>query len=151
MAKTALPRPVNEVWDQLYGMQIGFRYFANTGVYILVSGVASCATGDWCTYYPNDYSIQRMTKAEVDKLYPLGVAMAAIVAEKYGWLQIAGRAQASLLTLCAPEVALYTTATAGSADDTTTSQTKINRAVNLTVVGGSTALSPVQIMFPSAG
>lgn len=119
-------------------------------LYIYLEGVASTAAGDWVVYYDDDYTTARMTKAEVDKLYPVAVAMAATVANKYGWYLIQGTGEARVLASCAEEVPLYTSATAGSADDDSTSQTKINRTVSHDTDSGSGGLVTVHIDFPSA-
>lgn len=147
---SAIPRPVSEVLSSQMGIALGDTYKENGKTYIFVKGVASTVTGDWLVFYPNTFTTARMTKAEVDKLYPLGIALGALVANTYGWIQIQGLASAKLLASCAVEVPLYTSATAGNADDDSTTQTKINRVVNLTVVGGAAAVSPVWIDRPSA-
>ncbi len=118
--------------------------------YIFLTGVASTAVGDMVTFDAVTFLSTRMTKAEVDKLKPLAVAIAAVGASQKGWYGIAGKFSVTGLTLCAKEVAIYTSATAGAVDDDSTSQTKINRMINLTVIGGATAVSPMWIQYPSA-
>lgn len=74
----------------------------------------------------------------------VGVAQVAFAANEYGWVWIGGVMGGGLtkgikgkaLTLYAAEVNLYTTATAGCADDTAT--TLIKNVVGLATVGGST-------------
>jgi len=118
--------------------------------YLYLKGVASTVVGDWVVYYPNDYTTARALKAEVDKLYPVAVAMAATVASRWGWYQVLGLATAKVAASCVLEVALYTTTTAGVLDDDASGTTKINRVLALTTVT-SAGTTPCWIAYPSAG
>lgn len=129
--------------------ELGIMYEKSGKIYIYLKGVASTAAGDLVTF-DEAGATTRLTKAEADKLKPMAVAMAAIVADKYGWYQVYGEASVSALGLCAKEVAIYTSATAGAADDDPTSQTKINRLIVRTTVGASPAVAAAFINFPSA-
>ena len=51
----------------------------------------------------------------------VGVAQTAITSAYYGWIGLNGSLKTNLLIGCNPKVPLYTTATAGSLDDTTVS------------------------------
>ena len=51
----------------------------------------------------------------------VGVAQTAITSAYYGWIGLNGSLRTNLLISCNPKVPLYTTATAGSLDDTTVS------------------------------
>ena len=51
----------------------------------------------------------------------VGVAQTAITSAYYGWIGLNGSLRTNLLIGCNPKVPLYTTATAGSLDDTTVS------------------------------
>lgn len=152
MLITALPRPITEVLDSLLGMKLGALHIDSTGnVYKLMAGVASTVAGDWVVYSAAHATV-RSTKTEVDKLKPLAIAMAATVANKYGWYQVYGEvAVANVLASCAAEVAVYSTATAGSLDDEPTSQTKINRAICRAARGGTDGSTTAFIAYPSAG
>lgn len=61
----------------------------NGNTYIYVAGVASCAQGDWCFYVPGTFALTRLPAGTATNGL-LGVAMAAIVANCFGWLQIRG-------------------------------------------------------------
>lgn len=63
---------------------IAFDKDGNEYVYGL--GVASTVAGNWVTFGP-DYATTRLVSASTGKV---GIAMAAIVAGKYGWYQIKG-------------------------------------------------------------
>jgi hypothetical protein len=120
-----------------------------TNEYIYLKGVASTAIGSAVNFYPLTFVTALLTKAETDKLYPVAVAMAATVANTYGWYQIKGVASIALLVNCAKEVALYTSATAGSIDDDSTTQTKLNRTVALATIT-TAAVTKCWIDYPSA-
>ncbi len=51
----------------------------------------------------------------------VGFAQVAIASAYYGWIHLGGTPRVNLLVSCNPKVPLYTTATAGSLDDTTVS------------------------------
>ena len=61
------------------------------------------------------------TNAAVSGYSMVGVAQTAITSSYYGWIGLNGSLRANLLVSCNPKVPLYTTATAGSLDDTTVS------------------------------
>lgn len=106
---------------------LGETYWEDGAQYIYLKGVASTAQYDAVTYYPADWTTQRLTKAEVDKLYPVAIAQSANVANQYGWYQIKGKGSVNALASIAKEVAIYTSGTAGSVDDSSSSQTKLVR------------------------
>jgi len=121
----------------------------NLGTYVYVEGVASTAQYDF-VLIDSDYSIIRITKAEADKKRVKGgVAQAAIVANKYGWVQIEGKGKVKVLANCAKEVQLYTCATTGSLDDDSTSQTAVYGIVLTTDCGGSAAATDCFMSYPT--
>lgn len=69
----------------------------------------------------------------------VGVAQATLSSGYYGWVQTLGQTTVNCLSTCSAGVALYTSATAGSLDDTATSQTKIG---GLTILANITAAGP---------
>jgi hypothetical protein len=93
-------------------------------VYVLAGEAITQYMG--CSY-DSVYGALKVTKANADKLYPVGIAMSDIASASYGWLLISGPVTSYVSTINAPvkEVALYTCATAGALDDCSTSQTKI--------------------------
>lgn len=82
-------------------------------VYIYLQGVASTVATDWVTYDEAHLT----TRAAANAIGPLAVAMAAVVANNYGWYQVKGSAQANVATSFADNGAVYLTATAGRVDD----------------------------------
>ena len=71
------------------------------------------------------YDASALTKSLADQGCMFGVAVTAITATYYGWVQISGPAYVTLKNSCLPNVPLYTTASAGMLDDTSASQTRI--------------------------
>lgn len=106
--------------------------------YIFLKGVASTGQYD-AVGIQADYSTVLLNKTEADKLRRVAIAQAALVASKYGWYLLRGEGYVNLLANCAKDVALYTTATAGSLDDTSASQTKVLGIVNQTAITSAAA------------
>lgn len=84
------------------------------GEFVYVKGVASCAAKDWVGIPSDNFTLVR---AVANGNYPLGVAMAALTASYYGWVQISGKALGNCLTQFADNGQVFLTATAGSIDD----------------------------------
>lgn len=82
------------------------------GEFIYLKGLASTAAGDLVTY--NGDGVTTRTVARVTG--PCAVAMAATVANEYGWYQIRGVAKVKSGTVAADKQ-LYLTSTAGQVDD----------------------------------
>ncbi len=130
--------------------ELGALYSDDNGIYTYMTGVASTLVGSWVTFNES-FATVLATKAEVDKLKPMAVAKGAVVASSYGWYQIFGEVSAArVLASAAKEVAIYSSATAGSLDDDSTSQTKVNRAVLRATDGGSGGNVAAYIAYPSA-
>ena len=72
-------------------------------------------------------------------------AQTSIASAQYGWVQLGGVVKVNLLTSCAPNVPLFTTATAGCLDDATVSGNGVGLVVGVTNAGstasGTTALT----------
>jgi len=81
-----------------------------------------------------------LTKAIADDGHFIGFAQVAFADNEYGWVATAGSdIQCLLLISCAADVALYTSATAGSLDDSSTSQTKIDGVVSVATITAATS------------
>jgi hypothetical protein len=83
----------------------------------------------------------------------VGVAQVAIASGAYGWVQIAGACQnITVLASCAPNVDLFTTATAGALDDATTTGLKKVAGIIITATNGSaTATVAGTLNWPVVG
>lgn len=92
------------------------------------------------------------TKALVDVGHTIGFAQAAFEDDEYGWVALKGTNISALLAAsCAPDVALYTSSTAGVLDDSSTSQTKIDGVVAVSTAGtASTNAIEVIATYPKS-
>ena len=121
--------------------------------FIMAKGVASLASGDAVTIEAA-FALVRATKAQIDKLYSVGAARAGAVAAEFCFVQVYGLGKGGgikTLASAAAEVAIYSSATAGSVDDDATAQTKILRLFLTTATGGSAAVNAAtHLMYPSA-
>lgn len=104
--------------------------------YIYAKASSACAQYDVVAIDESFLAVP-ITKTLADAGNRVGVAGVAFAANEFGWFQIRGICTINVLASCAADVALYTSATAGSLDDTTTSQTKINGIVLTTARGGT--------------
>lgn len=84
------------------------------GEFIYLKGVASTVVGSVVLIDQDDFTTSLATANDVGYL---AVAMAATVANEYGWYQIAGKCVIKGLSGLADNASLYLTSTAGSLDD----------------------------------
>lgn len=84
------------------------------------------------------YSGVPITKALVDSGELVAIAPEAISSGEYAWVQLNGVCTMNVLASCAADVILYSSATAGSLDDASTSQTRVD-GIKLTTARGGTA------------
>lgn len=90
---------------------------------------------------------QALTSALAQAGNRIGVAPYQISSGSYGWVQLTGVVTISVLSTCSSNTVLYTSATAGSLDDTSTSQVKIaniQTLANITAVGNTAAYIPAE-------
>lgn len=96
---------------------IGYDPVFGEGQFIYLKGVASTAAGN-AVVWDENFATTRTVAASRG---PVGIAMAATVANQFGWYQIRGIAIASALTVSA-DAPVSLSATDGSLDDLTTAQ-----------------------------
>lgn len=82
-------------------------------VYAYLKGVASTAAGTWVVFDEAGVTT-RMVSASIG---PAAIAMAATVANKYGWFLVKGSAQGNASTGYADNATVNATATDGEVDD----------------------------------
>lgn len=71
----------------------------------------------------------------------IGFAQTSIASAFYGWVQTGGTPMVNLAANCAPNVPLYTTATAGVLDDATVSAAMVAGVVAQTTISNATAVT----------
>tara|TARA_R100001377_G_scaffold35519_2_gene19618 strand:+ start:381 stop:767 length:387 start_codon:yes stop_codon:yes gene_type:complete len=79
-----------------------------------------------------------ITKALVDTGELVAIAPQAITNGEYAWVQLTGTCTINVLASAAANVILFSTATAGSLDDASTGQTRVD-GLKLTAARGGTA------------
>lgn len=130
----------------------GCRYVDENGKeYIYALGIASTVAGSVVALSletTNNTPITALlTEAIGVKGTAVAVAMAATVANKYGWYQIFGAAEASCLVSDAADADQYCTTTDGSIDDAGTTKIHGIRLVD-TEPGSGTANLTVFLTYP---
>lgn len=92
------------------------------------------------------------TKALLDVGHKVAFAQVAFADNEYGWVAIAGtnsNFKVRVAASCAADVPLYSSATAGVLDDSSTSQTKVDGVVAVTAVTTAGA-TPIIATFPKS-
>lgn len=116
------------------------------GEFIYLKGVASTAVGSWVTYNLDDGTTALLA---ANAIGPVAVAMAATVADTYGWYQISGKAVGKALTGYVDNALVYATATAGSVDDAVVAGDRVKNALGASAVGTpSSGLAEFEISRP---
>lgn len=89
-----------------------------------------------------------LTKAMADDGWMIGAAQVALADNDFGWVAVQGVVEVNVLASCAPDVALYTTGTAGKLDDNSTSQTKIDGIVQVDAAVTSATNTTAILTYP---
>lgn len=112
--------------------------------YVFCLGVASVVAGDWVVFN-KDYAVTRLAGSEVGSV---AVAMAAVVASKWGWFQIWGEGSAKVVATGG--VRVYTHTVTGQALDTVVTGALIQGAVTTAGTGNTVTgtLQAVQLDYP---
>ena len=111
-----------------------------------------CSTFDDFVGIDENNQAAPLTKAMADDGWAIGVAQVAFADNDGGWVASRGRnLNGAVLGSVAADVPLYTSATAGSLDDTSASQTKIDGVVAV-AANGTTAAGNVEVLltFPKS-
>ena len=90
------------------------------------------------------------TKALIDDGHIIGIAPEAISNGEYGWVQLTGVCTLNVLASAAADAVLYSSATAGSLDDASTSQTAVNGLCLTTARGGTAGSAPGLATWPKS-
>jgi len=83
------------------------------GEFIYLKGVVSTVLGDAVTYNADDFSTARLV---ANAIGPVAIAMAATVANEFGWYQIGGKGVVKAGTVV-DNANVYISGTAGTLDD----------------------------------
>ena len=117
-----------------------------SGEFIYVKGVANGTANSWVTYDLDDGATALLA---ANAIGPVGVMMAALVANTYGWLQIGGKAIGKALTGFVDNANVYGTSTAGSVDDAVVAGDRVQNCKGASAVGTpSSGLAEFEIWRP---
>lgn len=139
--------------DQGGLFELGQQVIANDGsAWMYVHASAAIAQYD-AVGISETFEAAPLSKAMADDGWNIGFAQVAFDDNDFGWVALRGGKglKVNLLGSCAADVPLYTSGTAGSLDDTSTSQTKIDGIVNVTAVATAAAASTVIATWPRSG
>jgi hypothetical protein len=115
--------------EQKFGL--GKTVRQNGKEFIYLKGVASCAEGSWVTF---DEAYQSALLVANGK-GRVGIAGSAVVANKFGWFQIYGKAVGNVLALFADNGIPFATSTPGSVDDAVVTGDLVLNAIGRSAVG----------------
>jgi hypothetical protein len=116
------------------------------GEFIYLKGVASTAVGSVVLYDQDAYTTSLLAANDIG---PVAFAMAATIANTYGWYQITGKCVAKVATSYADDALVYATATAGTVDDAVTAGDRVKRARSCSAIDTpSTGLAYIRAERP---
>lgn len=110
--------------------------------YIYLKGVASVAAGDWVTFDEAGQTARLVP----DAVGPVAIALAAVVASRWGWFQIYGVNAAATTDTVAADVQLYIDTVTGRVDDAAVTGDLIVGAVTRTA--DTTNVATVFLNYP---
>jgi len=116
----------------------------NGNIYVYMLGVGSTIVGSWVTF-DEDYTT---TLLVANAIGPVAVSMGINVANKYGWYQIWGKAEACVITACADNANVGFETTAGYVGDGFGDGDRIAGAISRESSGAGTGVYTVQIYNP---
>lgn len=130
-----LHSPLTQV-DSSAEYTVGTRTQDNAGnEYIYCLGVASTAEHSWVSF--DEAYVTTLLAANAQGR--VGIAMAAILADKYGWYQIYGSGTGKVLASFADNGKVFCTATPGSVDDADVGGDFVVGAIGRSAVSGGVA------------
>jgi len=96
-----------------------------------------------CVIIDASAKAQMITTTRAVGMKRIGFAQCSIASGFYGWVQTGGAPLCNLAANCAPNVPLYTTATAGVLDDATVSAGMVAGTVAVNTISNATAVTLV--------
>ena len=112
--------------------------------YIYLQGVASTTANTWVSF-DEAFATLLLTS---DAVGNVAIAMAATVANEYGWYQIYGEGSGVIGNTTSGDKALYISSVTGSVDDLLVTGDKINGAISRSTSSVTGAAIDVQLNYP---
>lgn len=110
--------------------------------FVYLQGVASTAEGSWVTYDETYATALLAANAHA----PVAIAVAAVVASKYGWYCKRGKIPGKVAAAFADNGLCYATATAGTADDAVVIGDRVKGALGRSAIDTpATGLAYIQL------
>ena len=135
------------------GMEVVCRDTTSDAIakFVYARGVASVVVTDFCILkHGNNACIlldDGVAGAEFGGM--IGVAMAALVANKYGWFQVWGRAESNVATGFAADGLIFATTMAGTVDDSAGGGQVLNARSESAINTPNTGTAFIDIFYPS--
>jgi hypothetical protein len=139
MRLTAPPGALTTI-DNSALVKTGCEFVDENGyIYEYLKGVASVAVGSWVALDNDDTdkTTALLTEAIGVKGVNCAVAIAAVVADKYGWFLKKGKVEGASLISNAADAQQYATTTAGSLDDAGTTPVHGVRLIDTATAAGN--------------
>ena len=128
---------------------LGDQYVDNAGNgYVFVSASTSITSYQVCAVTSSFWAAPITTALASANPRVAAAGVNGISSGSWGWVQTRGNMTIQVLSTCSASSWLYTTATAGALDDTSTSQVKITGITinaNITAVGSAAAFAGVDM------
>lgn len=115
---------------------------ADGNEYIYLKGVASTTANSWVSFDEN----HETTLLAANAKGRVAIAMAAIVADKYGWYQIYGEGTGKVATGFADNGLVYATSTGGTVDDDVVTGDLVVGAIGRSAI--SSGLATMELNYP---
>ncbi len=138
---------VDTVQNHDLGTRVHARHETHgVGEFVYCVGVASTIATDWLVI-GEDFATTRLT---ADLKGPVGIAMSALVASRYGWLQIYGNAVAGSGGAITDGAAVYATGAGavGTVDDQVVDGDMVHNAFARSTISGAAITGEFQIAYP---
>jgi hypothetical protein len=133
--------------------RLGTRVRSSAGnEFIYLQGIGSTVVGSWVNMDGGTAYVTALVDTDVAATVVgrIAVAMAAVVADQFGWYQVYGHGSGLSLTGSADGVALGATATAGSLDDGTfAAEVHVAGVASTGAVNETTLLQAVALSYPT--
>lgn len=127
------------------GLEVqAFHATYGVGKFIYCSGVASCIATDWCTI-AEDFALVRLV---ADAVGPVGIAMSALTAAKYGWAQVYGKAIGGSGGAITDGAQVYISSTTATVDDSVVDGDMVHGAIARSTISGASITGQFQLYYP---
>lgn len=116
------------------------------GEFVYLRGVANCVEGSFVTFNADDGTTALLA---ANAIGPVAVAPVALVAGRFGWFQVYGKAVGKVSTGFVDNANVYATATAGEVDDAIVAGDRVKNCKGASATGTPSAgLAEMELAYP---